>query len=153
MSRPLPGLVVFLVISTILVGLSPAELPGDGSIDEEATNDIRFGEHATTAEVEDDTDGGFTEFVLDCVFALSPFRGEGLLCDEIENPIRDLLGQSGVGRVLLTTVDGMGAFIAAVGDLMTFNVPGAPTWVRFLIGTPIVATTAYILLSLVRGAG
>lgn len=54
-------------------------------------------------------------------------------------------------EIIQTITRGLSSFVDLVGNLATVNIPGAPTWVRFAIGTPIVGIISYTVILIVRG--
>lgn len=79
--------------------------------------------------------------------------GQGLVCDAVEKVFAETVGNTAIGNVAITVTEGLGTFIALTISLLSFNVPGAPTWVRFTIGTVLTGGVFFILLQTIRGTG
>lgn len=148
MSRPLPALLVFLAISFTIVSLAQGvEIPTQGK-------EVQLGSNQTTVEREAE-DISTIEGTIDTISCIGSLGLTEL--DILGNTCSDsatFLGDTGgVFSIVRSVTSGLGEFVSLLGSLMTFNVPGAPDWLRWAIGTPIMGTTAYIVISLLRGAG
>lgn len=149
MSRPLPALLLFLSLSFAIVSLATdVRLPSE--LDVTISDEQRTVESDAEVREIDTLEG--TIDTISCVFSAGITEID-FLGNTCSDSAAFFASQDGPLNVIATITGGLGDFVTLLGSLMTFNVPGAPTWVRFVIGTPVVGTTAYIVISLVRGAG
>jgi hypothetical protein len=150
MGRPLPQLLVFLAICFVLVSLAQGvPLPG------EHQNVTVSGENREVRGEPErpESSKGLSglAFRSTCVLSLGLAEIPADACSQgFEGTFVEDWANVEIVR---TVTGGLSDFIGLIGAVMTFNVPGAPAWVRWAVGMPIAGTTMYIVVSLVRGVG
>lgn len=144
-ARVLVGLLVFLTLSIAIVTTSQDQaFPLVGE-------EVNVSGNQTTFETQADdvNDVGTVETVIDTI---SCFGSLGLTeIDFLGNTCTDAGITLPWTSAIRTVTQAMGDFLKILGVLMTFNIPGAPTWLRFVLGTTISGVVLYINVLIVRG--
>lgn len=148
----MPQLILFLCISFLVVSLATGnELPfvQEGEVEQNVT----LGSEQRTLEGErPEGRTGFEGIVnrASCVLTLGLTE---LLADTCTQGFAGVFEDLKNVTVLGTFVEGMETFVTMLAKLVTFNVPGAPVEVRFVVGTTITGSVGYIVFRVVRGGG
>lgn len=149
MGRPLPRLLAFFAIASIVIFLVQGDpLPGEGE-------NVTIGSENTEFEatpVNKTASENILSFVS-CVVPIGIFTGDGFVCDPIESLWSNTVGETAIGKAITTVTEGMGSFVRFMGVLLTFDVPGAPDYIRWGFSTFMIGTSAYIVISLVGRVG
>lgn len=90
-----------------------------------------------------ETFGGFVTEAGKCYFGGVLFGLDGC-----KNVIEASIGSTDIGRQAITIVNGIGIFTDSIKAFFTFDVPGAPGWVRGLFAIPMNITLMYLLIQL-----
>lgn len=144
-ARVLVGLLLFVALSMTIVTLAqgdPFPLIGE---------EVNVSGNQTTYETQSDdvNDVGTVESIIDtisCVGSLG-LTDIGFL----GNTCTDAGITLPWSKAFRTVTEAMGDFLSILGILMTFNIPGAPTWIRFILGTTISGVVLFINVLILRG--
>lgn len=61
------------------------------------------------------------------------------------------IGLEGLSQTVITITNGITAFRDGLFSFLTFNVPGAPNWVRAIISVPLNIGLVYTVIAIARG--
>lgn len=148
MARPVVPLLAFLSISIVIVGAATDQpLPLQD-------RQVHLSSNQTTYESEPKDDLDVLGIVVDtaeCIGGVVVFNLDDCIAAGTE--IGSILNGNPVTGLIATVTGGLGDFFAILGTLMTFNIPGAPTEIRYVLGTTITGTVLWIGVTILRGVG
>lgn len=157
MGRPLPQLLIFFALMTTIFSLVPGS---EVTQESNRLENVTLSSEQNTFEADPDTTAA--SIAVDwasCVlgpltFGVTTYAlGQGFVCDPLQNLWNDTIGETQIGKAITTVTEGLGDFVRLVGQVLSFGVPGAPAWFRWPFAMVLSGVSAYIVISLVRGAG
>lgn len=131
----------FIVAGIVLIGLAVPEQGIPLTSETGAPSDPKN----TTGGAEDDNVSTFLRG-LQCTVGLGLVVIFGTL-DACKSFISGVLGSdSGIAKVALMSINAIQQLANALAAFFTFDIPGAPGWVRVLIAVPLNITLLYMII-------
>lgn len=144
-ARTLGALLAFVALSSTIVFLAHGQpLPFQGENVSVGTNDTEVTKENPDAE---GIEGLFLRTSCILTLGISELTGDACSRGFAGTFVED------AAQAVVRFTAGLGDFVAMMGAIMVFDIPGAPDWVTWAIRLPIIGTAAYITVSLVRGVG